>query len=84
MKLWLRIPLERSDEDDVANGASDGMVSDILFFYYYYMFLLFCIYIIISFVAPQAVELTDSWELWNSFRVLCEHHSQLSVALDVL
>uniref|UniRef100_A0A2N9ERZ7 Protein arginine N-methyltransferase n=1 Tax=Fagus sylvatica TaxID=28930 RepID=A0A2N9ERZ7_FAGSY len=26
----------------------------------------------------------DSWELWNSFRMLCEHHSQLSVALDVL
>ncbi|XP_024033829.1 protein arginine N-methyltransferase 1.5 isoform X3 [Citrus clementina] len=26
----------------------------------------------------------DSWELWNSFRLLCEHHSQLSVALDVL
>lgn len=26
----------------------------------------------------------DSWELWNSFRLVCEHHSQLSVALDVL
>ncbi|KAL0327656.1 UNVERIFIED_CONTAM: protein arginine N-methyltransferase 1.5 [Sesamum angustifolium] len=26
---------------------------------------------------------TDSWELWNSFR-LCEHHSQLAVALDIL
>ncbi|KAH6788310.1 SHK1 binding protein 1 [Perilla frutescens var. frutescens] len=26
----------------------------------------------------------DSWELWNSFRLLCEHHSQLSVALDLL
>lgn len=26
----------------------------------------------------------DSWDLWNSFRLLCEHHSQLSVALDVL
>ncbi|KAL8504359.1 hypothetical protein ACS0TY_022908 [Phlomoides rotata] len=25
----------------------------------------------------------DSWELWNSFRLLCEHHGQLSVALDV-
>ncbi|XP_031374612.1 protein arginine N-methyltransferase 1.5 isoform X2 [Punica granatum] len=25
----------------------------------------------------------DSWELWNSFRLLCEHHSQLSVALDI-
>ncbi|KAL4570903.1 hypothetical protein LXL04_026567 [Taraxacum kok-saghyz] len=32
----------------------------------------------------MAVDLSDSWELWNSFRVLCEHHSQLSVALDVL
>ncbi|KAK2446129.1 protein arginine N-methyltransferase 1.5 [Trifolium repens] len=26
----------------------------------------------------------DSWETWNSFRLLCEHHSQLSVALDIL
>ncbi|KAL1569291.1 Protein arginine N-methyltransferase 5, variant 2 [Salvia divinorum] len=25
----------------------------------------------------------DSWELWNSFRLLCEHHSQLSVAIDI-
>ncbi|XP_076936425.1 protein arginine N-methyltransferase 1.5-like isoform X3 [Bidens hawaiensis] len=32
----------------------------------------------------MVVEHTDSWELWNSFRALCEHHSQLSVALDVL
>ncbi|GAB4854081.1 Protein arginine N-methyltransferase 5 [Ancistrocladus abbreviatus] len=29
-------------------------------------------------------EQVDSWEIWNSFRLLCEHHSQLSVALDVL
>ncbi|KAL5558290.1 hypothetical protein UlMin_034501 [Ulmus minor] len=28
--------------------------------------------------------LTDSWEIWNSFRLLCEHHNHLSVALDVL
>ncbi|KAF7817197.1 protein arginine N-methyltransferase 1.5 [Senna tora] len=28
--------------------------------------------------------LVDSWETWNSFRLLCEHHSQLSVALDIL
>ncbi|KAJ6811382.1 protein arginine N-methyltransferase 5 isoform X1 [Iris pallida] len=28
--------------------------------------------------------LTDSWEWWNSFRLLCEHHSQLFVALDIL
>ncbi|XP_057434586.1 protein arginine N-methyltransferase 1.5 [Lotus japonicus] len=26
----------------------------------------------------------DSWETWNSFRILCEHHPQLSVALDIL
>ncbi|XP_057516470.1 protein arginine N-methyltransferase 1.5 isoform X2 [Amaranthus tricolor] len=26
----------------------------------------------------------DSWETWNAFRLLCEHNSQLSVALDVL
>ncbi|KAL1556946.1 Protein arginine N-methyltransferase 5 [Salvia divinorum] len=26
----------------------------------------------------------DSWELWNSFRLMCEHHNQLSVALDIL
>lgn len=31
----------------------------------------------------MVVEVTDSWELWNSFRLLCEHHSQLSVALDI-
>ena len=26
----------------------------------------------------------DSWEWWNTFRLLCEHHSQLCVALDIL
>ncbi|KAJ4958360.1 hypothetical protein NE237_025471 [Protea cynaroides] len=26
----------------------------------------------------------DSWEWWNEFRLLCEHHSQLSIALDIL
>ncbi|KAL9226935.1 hypothetical protein vseg_002691 [Gypsophila vaccaria] len=26
----------------------------------------------------------DSWETWNSFRLLCEHNNQLSIALDVL
>ncbi|GBG90503.1 hypothetical protein CBR_g50848 [Chara braunii] len=25
----------------------------------------------------------DSWECWNTFRMLSEHHSQLSVALDI-
>ncbi|XP_062117161.1 protein arginine N-methyltransferase 1.5 [Humulus lupulus] len=29
-------------------------------------------------------QLIDSWEIWNSFRLLCEHHSRLSVALDVM
>ncbi|XP_039018708.1 protein arginine N-methyltransferase 1.5-like isoform X1 [Hibiscus syriacus] len=28
--------------------------------------------------------LMDSWELWNLFQLICEHHSQLSVALDIL
>ncbi|KAJ8758723.1 hypothetical protein K2173_000444 [Erythroxylum novogranatense] len=27
--------------------------------------------------------LIDLWELWNSFRILCEHHVQLSVVLDI-
>ncbi|XP_077215351.1 SHK1 binding protein 1 isoform X1 [Tasmannia lanceolata] len=26
----------------------------------------------------------DTWEWWNSFRLLCEHHNQLSVAVDIL
>lgn len=26
----------------------------------------------------------DTWEWWNSFRVLCEHHNQLCIALDIL
>ncbi|KAI5061937.1 hypothetical protein GOP47_0022476 [Adiantum capillus-veneris] len=28
--------------------------------------------------------LSDSWEWWNMFRTLCEHHSHLSVALDIM
>ncbi|KAF8685978.1 hypothetical protein HU200_043904 [Digitaria exilis] len=28
-------------------------------------------------------EMVDSWELWNSFRLLCDHSSQLCVALDI-
>lgn len=27
---------------------------------------------------------TDSWKTWNCFRLLCEHHNQLSVSLDIL
>ncbi|KAL5699779.1 type II protein arginine methyltransferase [Ranunculus cassubicifolius] len=55
MQLWLRVPLEKSDNDtmdenpDQANGG--------------------CV---------------DTWQWWNSFRLLCEHHSQLSIALDIL
>ncbi|CAH2061266.1 unnamed protein product [Thlaspi arvense] len=43
MKLWLRIPLRKSNSE----------------------------YPI------------DSWEIWNSLRLLCDHDSKLSVALDV-
>ncbi|AQK49964.1 Protein arginine N-methyltransferase 1.5 [Zea mays] len=28
-------------------------------------------------------EMADLWELWNSFRLLCDHSSQLCVALDI-
>ncbi|KAL6888530.1 hypothetical protein ACP4OV_009556 [Aristida adscensionis] len=28
-------------------------------------------------------EMVDSWEWWNSFRLLCEHSSQLAVVLDI-
>ncbi|KAK6129797.1 hypothetical protein DH2020_036450 [Rehmannia glutinosa] len=55
MQLWLRIPLEKS-EDDTDASSPDFMGEGH----------------------------NDSWELWNSFRLLCEHHSQLSVALDIL
>ncbi|KAJ6354915.1 hypothetical protein OIU77_005502 [Salix suchowensis] len=51
MQLWLRIPLVKTDDDDMGANST-------------------------SFI--------DSWELWNSFRLLCEHHSQLSIALDIL
>ncbi|KAF5456626.1 hypothetical protein F2P56_026091 [Juglans regia] len=51
MKLWLRIPLLKTDDDSI----------DV-----------------------NSIHPVDSWELWNSFRMLCEHHSQLSIALDIL
>ncbi|EYU29151.1 hypothetical protein ABFS82_05G121400 [Erythranthe guttata] len=54
MQLWLRIPLEKS-EDDTDSKNPDFMVDRQI----------------------------DSWEMWNSFRLLCEHHNQLSVALDI-
>ncbi|KAL6578609.1 Protein arginine N-methyltransferase 5 [Orobanche minor] len=53
MQLWLRIPLEKPEDD----YNPDFMQND---------------------------QQIDSWELWNSFRLLCEHHTQLSVALDIL
>ncbi|RVW17219.1 Protein arginine N-methyltransferase 1.5 [Vitis vinifera] len=63
LKLWLRIPLEKTDDD-----AMDGTHDDLTFLFF----------------AIQNGGQTDSWELWNSFRLLCEHHSQLFIALDVL
>ncbi|XP_047326833.1 protein arginine N-methyltransferase 1.5-like [Impatiens glandulifera] len=33
--------------------------------------------------ARDAEGLVDSWEMWNSFRLICEHHNQLSIVLDV-
>ncbi|KAJ3698660.1 hypothetical protein LUZ61_002365 [Rhynchospora tenuis] len=35
-------------------------------------------------MAEQAGKTTDTWEWWNSFRLLCEHPTQLCVALDIL
>lgn len=32
----------------------------------------------------QSEKMFDAWEWWNSFRLLCEHHTQLCVALDIL
>ncbi|KAF8376985.1 hypothetical protein HHK36_030357 [Tetracentron sinense] len=67
-ELWLRVPLEKSD-DDVMDGNSGCLVSDI---------------------SPAMGELyssggnVDTWEWWNAFCLLCAHHSQLSIALDVL
>ncbi|KAL6997291.1 Protein arginine N-methyltransferase 5 [Sarracenia purpurea var. burkii] len=55
MQLWLRIPLEKTD-DDAINGHLDNLSKGQV----------------------------DSWEIWNCFRLLCEHHSQLSIAFDVL
>uniref|UniRef100_A0A5B6ZHV2 Protein arginine N-methyltransferase n=1 Tax=Davidia involucrata TaxID=16924 RepID=A0A5B6ZHV2_DAVIN len=55
MQLWLRIPLEKSDDDAICENSDHLGGGQI-----------------------------DSWELWNSFRLLCEHHSQLSIALDIL
>ncbi|KAI5586964.1 hypothetical protein BDE02_06G246900 [Populus trichocarpa] len=47
MQLWLRIPLVKTDDDDVMDVNSTSFI--------------------------------DSWELWNAFRLLCEHHNQPSL-----
>ncbi|KAG6783509.1 hypothetical protein POTOM_012958 [Populus tomentosa] len=52
LKLWLRILLVKTDDDDVMDANSTSFI--------------------------------DSWELWNAFCLLCEHHSQLFVALNIL
>ncbi|KAJ1385251.1 PRMT5, TIM barrel domain, partial [Sesbania bispinosa] len=33
---------------------------------------------------PKSNSTVDSWETWNSFRLHCDHHSQLSIVLDIL
>ena len=78
MMLWLRIPLAKSDDGDAPISASGGSVSDLLFLVDQF----FLIYSFIS-CGLQVVEVNDSWELWNSFRLLCEHYSQFLVSLDV-
>ncbi|KAF3325605.1 protein arginine N-methyltransferase 5 [Carex littledalei] len=35
-------------------------------------------------IADHVRRTIDTWEWWNSFRLLCEHHTQLCVALDIL
>ena len=74
MLLWLRIPLEKYDDGDAKISSSGGSVSDLLF-----LVDQFCL--IYSFISCSlhVVGVNDSWELWNSFRILCEHHSQLSL-----
>ncbi|XP_047326834.1 protein arginine N-methyltransferase 1.5-like [Impatiens glandulifera] len=52
MKLWLRIPLKKFD-DDPKDANSNQMVG-----------------------------MADSWEMWNSFRRLCEYHNKLAIVLD--
>ncbi|KAM0939069.1 putative methyltransferase [Dioscorea sansibarensis] len=37
-----------------------------------------------NFKTSSGGRMFDSWEWWNTFRLLCEHHSQLCVALDIL
>ncbi|PPR98342.1 hypothetical protein GOBAR_AA22328 [Gossypium barbadense] len=76
MQLWLRIPLLKTDEDSL-DVDSDDLVSEVSTLGVGLDFLEF-------FSTKYAYEERDSWELWNSFRLICEHHSQLSLALDIL
>lgn len=46
------------------------------------------VYFIFGHLSNQAFKLfdfqVDFWETWNSFRLLCDHHSQLLIVLDIL
>lgn len=42
------------------------------------------IFVDLSIFSIQNGRQVDSWELWNTFRLLCGHHNQLFIALDVL
>ncbi|XP_073223614.1 protein arginine N-methyltransferase 1.5-like isoform X9 [Cicer arietinum] len=33
--------------------------------------------------SPRSNASVDSWQTWNSFRVLCDHHNLLTIALDI-
>ncbi|KAF7137514.1 hypothetical protein RHSIM_Rhsim07G0173800 [Rhododendron simsii] len=79
MQLWLRIPLDKSD-DDAMNGNSDDLLPNVdpTFLLIWGDFEDFG-----AILGTSEVQV-DSWETWNCFRLLCEHHSQLSIALDVL
>ncbi|XP_039117798.1 protein arginine N-methyltransferase 5 [Dioscorea cayenensis subsp. rotundata] len=37
-----------------------------------------------NFKTSSGGRMFDSWEWWNTFRLLCEHHNQLCVTLDIL
>ncbi|KAF2580557.1 hypothetical protein F2Q68_00006639 [Brassica cretica] len=71
LQLWLRVPLVKSDGDSM-DATTEVLVIQTLDCSYS-----LCLISILRL-------LNDSWELWNSFRLLCEHDSKLYVALDVM
>ncbi|KAJ0102453.1 hypothetical protein Patl1_05295 [Pistacia atlantica] len=93
MQLWLRIPLVKTDDDSMDSNqlvslitSPDAQILPLKNVSYISSWIL---------VFPprshheyhiglQLTYFIDSWELWNSFRLLCEHHGQLSIALNVL